>query len=44
MSDLWWLVLLLFALAVALLLLSLRERKKSRLPEARKTSKNERDV
>jgi len=34
MSDLWWLVLLLFALAVALLLLSLRERKKSRLPEA----------
>ena len=34
MSDLWWLVLLLFTLAVALLLLSLRERKKSRLPEA----------
>ena len=34
MSDLWWLVLLLFALAVALLLLSLRERKKSRLPNA----------
>ena len=34
MSDLWWLVLLLFALAVALLLLSLRERKKSRLPDA----------
>jgi len=34
MSDLWWLVLLLFSLAVALLLLSLRERKKSRLPDA----------
>ena len=34
MSDMWWLVLLLFALAVALLLLSLRERRKSRLPDA----------
>ncbi len=34
MSDLWWLVLLLFALAIALLLLSLRERRKSRLPDA----------
>lgn len=34
MKEIWWLVLLLFALAVALLLLSLRERKKSRLPDA----------
>ncbi len=34
MSDLWWLVLLLFGLAIALLLLSLRERRKSRLPQA----------
>lgn len=34
MSDLWWLVLLLFGLAIALLLLSLRERRKSRLPDA----------
>ena len=34
MRELWWLVLLLFALAIALLLLSLRERKKSRLPDA----------
>ena len=34
MRDLWWLVLLLFALAISLLLLSLRERKKSRLPDA----------
>jgi len=34
MRELWWLVLLLFALAVTLLLLSLRERKKSRLPQA----------
>jgi CRISPR-associated exonuclease Cas4 len=34
MNEMWWLVLLLFALAIALLLLSLRERKKSRLPGA----------
>ena len=34
MSDLWWLVLLLFVLATMLLLLSLRERKQSRLPNA----------
>ena len=34
MRELWWLVLLLFALAAALLLLSLREHKKSRLPDA----------
>ena len=35
MSNLWWLVLLLMALAAGLLLLSMRERKKSRLPDAR---------
>jgi len=34
MSDLWWLVLLLFGLAIALLLLSMRERRKSGLPQA----------
>ena len=34
MRDMWWLVLLLFVLATMLLLLSLRERKKSRLPDA----------
>ena len=34
MRDMWWLVLLLFLLATMLLLLSLRERKKSRLPDA----------
>ena len=34
MRDLWWLVLLLFGLAIALLLLSMRERRKSGLPQA----------
>jgi len=34
MSNMWWMVLLLFGLATALLLLSLRERRKSRLPDA----------
>lgn len=34
MKDFWWLVLLLFALAVVLLVLSLSERRKSRLPDA----------
>lgn len=34
MSIMWWIVLLLFALAIALLLLSLRERRKNRLPDA----------
>jgi CRISPR-associated exonuclease Cas4 len=34
MRELWWLVLLLFALAIALLLMSVRERGKSRLPLA----------
>ncbi len=34
MKEFWWLVLLLFGLAVVLLVLSLRERKKSRLPDA----------
>ncbi len=34
MSNMWWVVLLLFALAIALLMLSLRERRKSRMPDA----------
>lgn len=34
MNGMWWLVLLLLGLAIALLLLSLRERRKSRLPDA----------
>ena len=34
MSNMWWMVLLLFGLAIALLLLSLRERRKSGLPDA----------
>ena len=34
MREMWWLVLLLFVLAIMLLLLSLHERKKSRLPDA----------
>ena len=35
MSNLWWLVLLLMVLASGLLVLSMRERRKSRLPDAR---------
>ena len=34
MRDIWWLVLLLFGMAIMLLFLSLREGRKSRLPEA----------